>query len=187
MPFNNFSCMQAPVWLQQRAVRLLNTDFGLSQEREAELFLIWSTNINHYRELGVTLQSPSLNLTTFLCYINQLQLDDNTVPTLWGKRVWPVGKGRVESWGGEKKPVLISCGLVFPAGCSTEREAAAVAWGDQSSQKNVTPTTSFSWFLSLLIFHIHISLFDPLLFPFIPLCLSFPRNEHDLHQNFSAH
>lgn len=38
--------------------------------------------------------------------------------------------------------MLFSCGLMFPAEISTEREAAAGPQGDQSNYNNVTPTTS---------------------------------------------
>lgn len=133
-------------------------------------------------------------LRQFLYYISLVQLDKNTVPTLWGIRVWPVyeqWERAAENWGRQKKPVLISCGLVFPAGISTERGAAAVAWGDQSHQKNVTPTTSlFPHFPHFAYFCTPISFFLTLGFPFIPLSLPvfyLSSTCSELHQNFSAH
>lgn len=39
----------------------------------------------------------------------------------------------MESGSGKEKPVIISCGLGFPAGNSTVRVPAAEAWGDQSN------------------------------------------------------
>lgn len=107
----------------------------------------------------------------FVCCTSPVQLDKSTVPTLQGIKVWPVCEQRemaAENWGGVKKPVLISCGLVFPAGFSTERGAAAVARGDQSkARKNVTPTTTLFLISIVAYFYEPLSVFFfPVLFPF---------------------
>lgn len=98
-------------------------------------------------------------------------------------------KKETENWGGEKKPVLISCGLVFHAESSTERERGCSC----GLERSVKPKQCYSHYLffiiSILAYFLYTSpsCFDPLLFPFISLSLSFPHVELELHQNVSAH
>ena len=55
-------------------------------------------------------------------------------------------RGAAESCGGEKKPVLISCGLVFPAGMSAERERGGCSCG---VERSVKPKKCHSHYFSL--------------------------------------
>lgn len=101
---------------------------------------ICSANRSHYRGLSIThfkmlqvkskgTSKASIEILTFDHFLDYV----SCCSWMWAlhvKMVCPI----YEQWksvGGNKKPVLISCDLVFPAGFSSEWEAAAAAWRDQ--------------------------------------------------------
>lgn len=138
---------------------------SVSRER-VSLFEICWTNRDHYRKLGMTLRkmlwvkyqditkvrvrwgqlNHRLYIRLLFCVIVSLvQLDCANAVRDKGL-IHEQWERAAENWGGGKKPVLISCGLVFPAGISTEREGLQLWLGEisQTEKKKI---------LSLLILY----------------------------------
>lgn len=166
---------------KQRPQRLTGDDSFSKKNSKCKSHSTWSIAGQLNRRLYIRL--------LFSRYIQSVDMDMSTVPTVWRVKVWQIYDEReraAEKRGGEKKPVLISSGLVFPAGISTERRAAAVARGDQSDSKQCS---------SLLLTHFHSCLFSytVILFSpsYVPIHSIFLHSESsawsELHHSFTGH